>query len=356
MVTSGTRQGLEILERAIQEATSERERSHISVAYFPFDQPDIMERAARSVQPRVTVLLEAEIWPGLFAALKRHGSKILIINGRMAKKSLARYLLWPALWRALSPDRVLAVSQTDADRFATLFGRNRVDVMGNMKFDRIGKTESGGYRENPVETVLAPELAFVVLGSVRREEEAQVEKIVVDVLRRAPRTVIGLFPRHLHRIRHWEKALDRLDVPWVLRSRAEQRVPQGTVILWDTFGELSMAYTLAQAAFVGGSLAPLGGQNFLEAGLSGLVPVIGPSWYHFAWAGQEILDRELVRRAAGWQEVADLLVRDLRGTKSPERVREEVLDYVQEHQGGTKKACQVIMEFLDQAGTGDHRS
>jgi 3-deoxy-D-manno-octulosonic-acid transferase len=307
------------------------------MAYFPFDQPDIMERAARSVQPRVTVLLESEIWPSLFAAPKRNGSKILIINGRMAKKSLARYLLWPALWHALSPDRVPAVSQTDAERSATLFGRNCLDVMGNMKLDRIGKIESVGYGENPVEKVLSPGLSFVVVGSVRSEEEGQVEKIVVDVLRRVPRTVIGLFPRHLHRNRHWEKALDRLDVSWVLRSKAEQRVPQGTVILWDTFGELSIAYTLAQAAFVGGSLAPLGGQNFLEAGLSGLVPVIGPTWYHFSWAGQELLDRGLVRRAAGWQEVADLLVRDLRGTKSPERVREEVLDYVQEHQGGDEE-------------------
>lgn len=348
MVTSGTSQGMEILQRAIHEITSMSKGSKISAAYFPFDKPTIMNRAVRSLQPRVTVLLESEMWPGLLAALKRHHGKILIINGRMTRKSLTRYLLWPSFWHTLRPDKILAVSEADAKCFATLFGRTCVDVMANMKFDRIGNTESRSYADDPLQKILSPGAAFVVLGSVRREEERLVERIMVDILQRQPRTVIGLFPRHLHRIRRWKKALDNLNIPWVLRSEAESQVSQGTVILWDTFGELTMAYALARAAFVGGSLAPLGGQNFLEAVLCGVVPVIGPSWDDFGWVGQEILDKGLVRGATGWRGVADVLVKDLKEPKPHETVREAALKYVKEHQGGTEKACQVIMEFLNQ--------
>ncbi len=347
MMTSGTSQGLEILQRAIGETASGARDSSISAAYFPFDRPTIMEKAVSGIRPRLTVLLESEIWPGLLAALKGQGSKILIVNGRMTRRSLTRYRVWPSFWQGLRPDKILAVSETDAKHFATLFGTRCVDVMRNMKFDRIGNSGPGSYTEKPLAKILPPGTAFVVLGSVRREEERLVQRIIVDVLRRQPTTVIGLFPRHQHRIRRWTKTLDGLNIPWVLRSRAEKQVNDGTVILWDTFGELAVAYAVARAAFVGGSLAPLGGQNFLEAVLCGVAPVIGPSWDDFAWVGQEILERGLVRRAGDWKTVADLLVRDLKEPEPHDKVREAALKYVKERRGGTEKACELIREFLD---------
>jgi 3-deoxy-D-manno-octulosonic-acid transferase len=219
--------------------------------------------------------------------------------------------------------------------------------MPNMKFDRLGGTEPAPQTRNPLEKILQPGTPLLVLGSVRREEERVVERIILDIHYRQPKTIIALFPRHMHRIKHWKKALDRLAIPWVFRSKTERHVPFGTVILWDTFGELTLAYKLSNAAFVGGSLAPLGGQNFLEALTCGVIPVIGPSWENFAWVGSKIVQQDLVRRAADWKEVADLLVEDIEKSPSHEKVREEALKYVKDRQGGTIRACRLIAEFLD---------
>jgi 3-deoxy-D-manno-octulosonic-acid transferase len=186
-----------------------------------------------------------------------------------------------------------------------------------------------------------------VLGSVRREEEPVVKRIIVDIHRRRPKTIIGLFPRHMHRIKYWKKALERLTIPWTLRSKTEEHVPYGTVILWDTFGELALAYQLSNAAFVGGSLAPLGGQNFLEALTCGVVPVIGPSWENFAWVGQEIVEQGLVRSVADWKEVADALVHGMKRSLPHEKVRQAALRYVKDRQGGTIRACRLVAEFLN---------
>jgi 3-deoxy-D-manno-octulosonic-acid transferase len=127
------------------------------------------------------------------------------------------------------------------------------------------------------------------------------------------------------------------------------------VILWDTFGELPLAYELSRAAFVGGSLAPLGGQNFLEALACGGVPVIGPSWENFSWVGQEIVEQGLVRNASNWKEVADILVETIERSPSHESVREASLRYIKGHRGGTEKACQAIVEFLHQVHPTNHR-
>lgn len=346
MVTSNTSQGMEILERAIDDITPNNRDVSACAAYFPFDRPAIMERAVGNIRPKIMVLLESEMWPGLLAALKKYGCKTIIINGRITAKSLTRYLAWPSLWHTLRPDKILAVSENDAKRFATLFGGEHVDVMPNMKFDRLSCTEPVPGTRNPLDTILRPGTPFLVLGSVRREEEPFVEKIILDIRRRQPKTVIGLFPRHMHRIKYWEKALDRLAIPWRLRSKTEEHVPFGTVVLWDIFGELTLAYELSRAAFVGGSLVPLGGQNFLEALTSGVVPIIGPSWENFAWVGREIVEQGLVRNAADWKEVADILVEAVKKSPSHEQVREAALRYVKDRQGGTTRACQLIAEFL----------
>lgn len=347
MVTSNTSQGMEILERAINDITPNNRGVSAYGAYFPFDKPAIMETAVRNIRPKIMVLLESEMWPGLLRALKKYGCKTIIINGRITTKSLTRYLTWPSLWHMLRPDKILAISENDAKRFATLFGREHVDVMPNMKFDRLGRTEPVSHTRNPLEEILRPDTPLVVLGSVRREEETVVERIILDIHHRRPKTIIGLFPRHMHRIKYWEKALDRLAITWTLRSKTEKHVPSGSVILWDTFGELTLAYKLSQAAFVGGSLAPLGGQNFLEALTCGVVPVIGPSWENFAWVGHEIVKQGLVRIAADWKEVANFLVEDIEKSPSHEKVRKAAIRYVKDRQGGTIRACRLINEFLN---------
>jgi 3-deoxy-D-manno-octulosonic-acid transferase len=347
IVTVGTRQGKEILSRVAAEFASEDEAVPVRIAYFPFDQPALMEQAVATIKPKVAVLLESEMWPGLLAALKKHGSKILIVNGRMSQRSLKRYCTWPSFWRAFKPDRILAVSDEDAERFARLFGRENVSTMPNMKFDRIGEGERGPCAPDPVSRILPYNAPFVVLGSVRREEEPLVAKIVMSILNKQPETIIGVFPKHLYRLGHWRRTLQRMPVRWVLRSSLEAKVPKGTVILWDIFGELATAYGHSNATFVGGSLVPLGGQNFLEAVLCGVVPVIGPWWDDFAWIGREILDQGLVRQAANWMEVTALLLEDLRDPKPYETVRADGLKYVNDHQGGTSQAWRVIEHFLN---------
>ena len=346
LLTSNTNQGMEILERAIIDSGTNENGVTAHAAYCPFDRPSIMKRAVQLVRPRVMVLLESEIWPGLLAALKKFQSNILVLNGRMTPKSLSRYLIWPSLWHALRPDKILAISENDAERFGRVFGRKHVEVMPNIKFDGVDNLDDRAGANNPLEKIIQPGTPFLVLGSVRKEEERLIEKIIVDILDRCPKTIIGLFPRHMHRMAHWMETLDRMAISWTTRSKMNAHAHNGTLILWDTFGELSSAYRLAKGAFVGGSLAPLGGQNFLEPLMCGITPVIGPSWENFAWTGREIVENGLVKVAANWLEVVNFLVENLEKPFPHENVRKAALRYLKDRQGGTAKACRLIVEHL----------
>jgi 3-deoxy-D-manno-octulosonic-acid transferase len=306
-----------------------------------------MKKAVDRIHPKLMILLESAMWPAHLSALKKNGIKTIVINGRMTARSLKRYLLWPTVWYGLRPEKILAISESDADRFARLFGPERVRVMPNIKFDRLDPYASVPDHKNPLRSIILPETKLLVFGSVRQQEEPQVEKIIIEMLGLHPQLVIGLFPRHAERVKTWISILNQHQLPWKLRSKTETAVPAGSVIVWDTFGELANAYKLSGAAFVGGTLRPLGGQNFLEPLTHGVRPVIGPFWENFDWVGSEIVQQGLVKVAADWKEVVKYLDEELTEPHAREDVRDAAQRYMQDRQGGTAMACRLITEFLN---------
>ena len=346
LLTANTRQGIDILDQALSQPNNDPNRIQTVARFFPFDKPSIMAKAVAAIRPKLMVLLETEIWPGLLLALKAKGCKIIIVNGRLTEKSLQRYLLWPSIWQSLRPDKVLAISSADADRFGRLFGPNGIDVMANIKFDRMAPSSFVNDDHTAMKFILPKGIPFVVFASVRHEEESEVKKLVRKIARNRPQIVMGIFPRHIQRVKFWQDGLTKLGIRWVLRSAVSNPVSAGTVILWDTFGELMSAYRLAQSAFVGGSLAPLGGQNFLEALISGVIPVIGPSWENFSWVGQGIIDTGLLRIAEDWRQTATLILQDLDTPRPRAPVIKTVNQFIKTRQGGTDQACRQIESIL----------
>jgi 3-deoxy-D-manno-octulosonic-acid transferase len=349
LITSGTRQGMDILETLTTTTAQHDTQLTIHTAYLPFDLPNLMDKALTAVRPRLMLLLESELWPGLLHNCQKLHIPVLVANGRMTAKSLARYLFWPALWRHLRPHRILAISNDDASRFATLFGKEIVETVPNIKFDRIANYNLKE-RDNPLRHLFPPNPRLIVLGSIRQEEEEDIGKMIASIAKAEKQsgqhTTIALFPRHMHRIESWKKFLDMLGQPWHSRSRITETIQSGSIILWDTMGEMLWAYQLARAAFVGGSLAPVGGQNFLEPLACGITPVIGPHWRNFWWVGTEIIEQQLVVQVNNWQEAANTLIQQCATLPDREQTRQKLVAYIQTRQGGTLKTCAIINELL----------
>ncbi|MGE4299849.1 MAG: 3-deoxy-D-manno-octulosonic acid transferase [Desulfovibrionaceae bacterium] len=350
LVTSCTSQGIGVIDRAVAWCRVHKPSVLVRRAYLPFDMPCRMRKALRLARPRLLVLLETELWPGMLLEAHKARVPVVVVNGRMNSRSLAGYLAAGDFFKAVSPTAVCAISEKDAQRFATLFPDATVSAMPNMKFGRILDTGPMAFDANPLSGCIAPGAPFLVLGSVRAEEEPQVRDLIFRILHERPTTIIGVFPRHMHRVEAWAGWLNASAYPWTRRSdmrlRGDVAAP-GTVVLWDTIGELQAAYALARAAFVGGSLRPLGGQNFLEPLTQGLVPCIGPHWSNFSWVGREIIDAGLVKEAQNVEELADLLIKGMKRPLPPAKVIARMEKYLAPHQGGAQTACACMLRHLD---------
>jgi 3-deoxy-D-manno-octulosonic-acid transferase len=347
LCTSCTRQGLEVLEKTRKKALKEWPGLEISVRVFPLDEPKIMRKAVAFASPKLVVLLEAELWPGLMTACAESGPPMIVVNGRMTDKSLAGYTVVESFWEAVAPKCVLAMSEDDASRFAELFGYDRVTVMPNMKFDAVPETlpppnPSSKDAASPAARLLPAEGGVILLASVREEEEAMLLPVIAYLREQEPESVIVVAPRHMERVPVWRGHLPGA----VMRSALSGEAVPGSIVVWDAFGELMGLYARADAVFVGGSLANLGGQNFLESAGCGKVPVIGPHWKNFVWVGEEFFSAGLGVRVENAEELGPMLIAALRHAPDAETVRKKLAEYIEIRRGGTKTAGEAVWNEL----------
>jgi 3-deoxy-D-manno-octulosonic-acid transferase len=131
-----------------------------------------------------------------------------------------------------------------------------------------------------------------------------------DVRRRLPHALLVLVPRHPERFDRVAALVSRHGFALTRRSLGGGCDSKTAVFLGDTMGELPIFIAAADAAFIGGSLVPVGGHNLLEAAAVGVPAAIGPHVFNFAQitdllvnegAAFQVSDAaELARRVTGW--------------------------------------------------------
>ena len=263
--------------------------------WLPLDTPQATARFLDHFRPAVGVLMETEIWPNLLHAARTRQLPMVLANARLSDKSfrksrgVMKALLTPAV---ASLNCVLAQTQADAERLRAA-GARHVQVCGNLKFDIT-----------PNAALLAQGVAWraalhrpVVLAAVTREgEEAlllsawktQTAALPCKLPQDMP--LLLIVPRHPQRFDE-VAALVAFHGLRLVRRSAWQSTPTADALsadvwLGDSMGEMPLYYALAHVALLGGSFAPLGGQNLIEAAACGCPVMMGPHTFNFAQAAE----------------------------------------------------------------------
>ena len=340
LLTSNTDQGMEILTQALSQKEFSP-RINLCLDIFPFDTPKAMNQAVKQVDPAVMVLLETELWPAHLYALKKNHTTVLLINGRLSRKSSRNYRLTKAIWQSFAPEHILAISAGDAKRFSQIFSHTRVDTMDNIKFDRM-KVQNTTGKASALAAIVPRELPLSIFASFRRQEETQIIDMIKTLLEKVPNQIIALFPRHMHRISPLLIKLNKNGLKVYKGSQISSVLTGPAIILWDKFGDLHQAYSHADVVFVGGSLAPLGGQNFMEPAGLGIPTIIGPHWQDFAWVGEEIFNTGAVIRCKNRQHAVKAMCRHLVKPGGRKTRIDAVNHYILQKQGGAQTAADTI--------------
>ncbi|MBF0295729.1 MAG: 3-deoxy-D-manno-octulosonic acid transferase [Magnetococcales bacterium] len=297
VVTTVTKTGQEVARQKIPHAAAH--------CYLPVDLPVCLNPVIEAIRPRLLVVMETELWPGLFRAIARRGVPIVLVNGRISPRSFARYRRLRPLMRRVLADGRLYLMQTEADAqrlIAMGASPHRVAVTGNIKYDQALRPPDPERQAQLDARLPAPGAPVWIAASTHPGEE----EILLEVFARlaghpsAPRLI--LVPRHPERTREVAALLRRRQLAFQLFS-ATCGSWESPVLLVDEIGWLAVLYRLAHLVFIGGTLVPHGGQNMLEAAAWGAPILMGPATFNF----REIADQLLQAGGAALVHDADEL-------------------------------------------------
>ncbi|MDH3428697.1 MAG: lipid IV(A) 3-deoxy-D-manno-octulosonic acid transferase [Gammaproteobacteria bacterium] len=260
----------------------------VTHCYIPFEMPAAVDRFFRSVNPRLALIMETEIWPNLYQGCGVRGIPLVLVSARISPRSVDSYRRFLPLFRdTLSHGIIIAAqSEADADRFRSLGASSvRTWVTGNIKFDiELPKELPQQGKEFRRRTF--GDRPVWVAASTHDQEEQLVLAAHKLLLEKFPDLLLVLVPRHPERFAAVGDMIDKRQLEKV--KRTDDRACDATtrVFLGDTMGEVPLFYAASDVAFVGGSLVPIGGHNMLEPAALGLPVISGPHIYN----AQDIAD------------------------------------------------------------------
>jgi 3-deoxy-D-manno-octulosonic-acid transferase len=249
--------------------------------YVPVDAPRAVAAFLDHWRPDAGVFLESELWPNLIMAAQARGVPLALLNARMTARSADGWRRAGAsARRLLSAFSVIQAADTrTAAALGALAGRP-VASPGNLKLAAEAPRVVAAAHA-AVTNAIAGRPVWLA-ASTHPGEEDIIAQAHLKLAMAAQDALLILAPRHPDRADEIARDLAAQGLICARRSRGETPRRDQPVWLWDTLGELSVAYAARPPALVAGSLAPgVGGHNPVEPAQLGAAILIGPHVANF---------------------------------------------------------------------------
>lgn len=250
----------------------------IKQRYVPYDYPWAVKRFLKHFNPQFLVIMETELWPNILHYCDKQKRPIFLVNARLTEKSFASYYKIRNFTKSMLDkiNTVIAQSQKDADYFAKLgVAAEKLSVSGNIKF-AITVSDEVKNQGKLLRQQLGNERQVWIAASTHQGEEEIILSAFKIILQQLPHALLILVPRHPERFNEVAMLCQNQGFNVARYSRSENHSTSTNILLGDVMGQLLLFYAASDAAFVGGSLVPIGGHNILEAAALGLPIIVGP--------------------------------------------------------------------------------
>ncbi len=328
-----------------------------AVFYFPIDWAWTVRRVLRRIDPAAIFIMETELWPNLFRAARNGNTPIVLLNGRISDKSFRRYRrIRPFISRVLN-DLTLATMQSEQDalRIHELgLANDRIVTVGNLKFDSVGSaTDPELTNQIGMRFGFADGRPLFVAASTHDPEEAVILNAFRAVRQSYPNLRLLVAPRHPERFAEVATLLGDSEFSTARRATPAKRDDAAAdIVLLDSIGELGAVFTLADIAFVGGSIAPHGGHNVIEPAAHGICTITGPHTSNFGAITKAMLAEGALLQLSDTLEPAAELARVLQELLSDTKRRAEIGDRAsavcRNNRGATNRTLELISSILSQ--------
>jgi len=248
------------------------------ITYLPLDSKWRAKRFIDIINPQMAVFMRYDIWPNHIWTLKKKRIPCLLVDATMKKNSPRKLPLLRSFHKYLFSDfsKILTVSEDDSKGFRSFKCKNvQIKVVGDTRFDRVYSRSLASKESKIINQEIFSGSKVLVAGSTWQQDEDVVIPSFLKLLKYDSNAVMIIAP-HEPTLLHLEKLENEFsDQTSFTRLSNINNYTDQRIIIVDSIGVLSILYSYADAAFVGGSFK-VNVHNVLEAAVYGVPVLFGP--------------------------------------------------------------------------------
>ena len=298
MVTTGTVTSADVMQKRLPERAFHQ--------FIPIDNPVFTNRFVKHWHPDVALWFESEFWPAVLSSIKRRNIPLILINGRISNKTFKRWQQFDFVCKELLSCFSLCLGQSEEDAYRLrVLGAPETVCLGNLKYAGLPLPVDEKSREDMLKQI--GKRPFWLASSTHEDEEVRLAKLHKRLKEKFPDLLLIIAPRHPNRGEQIVEDIQKLGLSAALRSKQEKITPKTDVYVANTIGEMGLWYDLAKIVFIGGSLIPHGGQNFIEPSRVRDAVIVGPHMHNFTDAMNRAKKADAVMQVNDTAEMEELL-------------------------------------------------
>lgn len=277
--------------------------------FFPIDCNIVSLKFLNYWKPSKAFFVDSEIWPNTINNLYRRKIPVILLNGRITKKTYDRWMKFTNFSKFIFGKFNICLSASEeSKKFLQKLGANNIKFFGNLKFSQ-SENQSIKIDKN-LKKLLKRKNSWCASSTHYNEEKycglthLKLKKKYKDLL-----TII--IPRHVDRVDKIKSDLNSLNLN-VHLDHPKRKIKSNTdIYLINSYGKTKSIFKICKNVFLGGSLINHGGQNPLEAAMYGCRIFHGPHISNFREIYGHLQKKKISYKITNQNHLTNLLKKKL---------------------------------------------
>ena len=245
--------------------------------FAPIDSPQIVKKFFLKWKPNIIFFTDSELWPNQIFYAKNNNIPIILLNGRISKKSFSKWKFFKkTMNEILKSFKLILCNSNQSSDYFHYFKTNNIETIGNLKFIISENLVS----KNEEDFNLQKRIIFIGLSTHDTEEEFCI-KTHISLKIKYPNLLTIIIPRHVSRINKIEQIVKKSKLNYLTQDSLSGIKDDTDILIINTYGNTQRFLKFSKCIFIGGSLINHGGQNPIEVAYNNSLIFHGPYIHNF---------------------------------------------------------------------------
>ena len=306
--------------------------------FAPIDSPQIIKKFFLKWKPNIIFFTDSELWPNQIFYAKNNNIPIILLNGRISKKSFSKWKFFKkTMNEILKSFKLILCNSNQSSDYFHYFKTNNIETIGNLKFIISENLVS----KNEEDFNLQKRIIFIGLSTHDTEEEFCI-KTHISLKIKYPNLLTIIIPRHVSRINKIEQIVKKSKLNYLTQDSLSGIKDDTDILIINTYGNTQRFLKFSKCIFIGGSLINHGGQNPIEVAYNNSLIFHGPYIQNFTEIYNFLNKENISFEVKSVKELTELFEKNINSAQN--NVKEKIISIGNEILSSTiKKLDQYIV-------------